>query len=270
MNLKSAIVLLLCVPLIPISIIAVQKFSKKLLAKYWEEYTTLSDSFLENLQGLTILKIYQDDAYKNDEMNKQAERFRKITMKVLTMQLNSVTLMDLIAFGGAAIGIIVAVTEFFNGSISFFGCFIIVMLSAEFFIPLRLLGSFFHIAMNGMAASDKIFKLLDRPEYSGADLEFNKGNSTIEMKNVCFAYVENRNVLDAINLTIKEKQLTAIVGESGCGKSTIADLLVGINKEYKDSIKIGNTDLSKTAERNIMNQVILVNFESYLFKGNNP
>ena len=103
---RSAILLLCCVPLIPMSIVAVQKFAKKLLANYWGEYTTLGDSFLENIQGLTTLKIYQADGWKHEEMNAQAERFRKITMKVLTMQLNSVTLMDLMAYGGAGLGII--------------------------------------------------------------------------------------------------------------------------------------------------------------------
>ena len=163
MDVRSALVLLLCVPLIPLSIIAVQKFAKKLLSKYWSSYTTLGDSFLENLQGLTTLKIYQADEWKQQEMNKEAENFRKITMKVLTMQLNSVSVMDLIAYGGAALGSIVAILGFQNGNLSLFQVICIVLLSSEFFIPLRLLGSFFHIAMNGIAASDKIFCILDQP-----------------------------------------------------------------------------------------------------------
>ena len=160
---RSSLVLLVCVPLIPLSIIAVQKFAKKLLSKYWTSYASLGDSFLENLQGLTTLKIYQADGYKHEEMNKEAETFRRITMKVLTMQLNSVSVMDLIAYGGAAIGSIVAMIAYRNGSISLFAVISIVLLSSEFFIPLRLLGSFFHIAMNGIAASAKIFRLLDIP-----------------------------------------------------------------------------------------------------------
>lgn len=111
-------IFLICVPLIPFSIIAVNKIAKRLLKKYWGAYTSLGDHFLDNLQGLTTLKIYQDDGYKNQEMNKDAEHFHKITMKVLTMQLNSVTLMDLIAYGGAAIGIIFALSEFAAGRIS--------------------------------------------------------------------------------------------------------------------------------------------------------
>lgn len=161
-DLKASLVLLVCVPLIPISIVAVQKFAKKLLNKYWGIYTELGDSFLENLQGLTTLKIYQSDEGKAEEMDEESQRFRRITMKVLTMQLNSTSVMDIIAYGGAAVGMIVTLSEFAKGSVSFGGALMIILLASEFFIPLRLLGSFFHIAMNGMAASDKIFALLDR------------------------------------------------------------------------------------------------------------
>ena len=154
-NLRSAVVLLVCVPLIPISIVAVQRIAKRLLSKYWDTYTSMGDSFLENIQGLTTLKIYRADGEKSAAMDVEAEKFRKITMRVLTMQLNSITIMDLIAYGGAAVGVIISINEFLRGNIGFAATFAIIMLSAEFFIPLRLLGSFFHIAMNGMAASDK-------------------------------------------------------------------------------------------------------------------
>ena len=139
-NFKSALVLLICVPLIPVSIIAVQKFAKKLLNKYWGIYTNLGDSFLENLQGLTTLKIYKADEKKSEKMDEEAETFRKVTMRVLTMQLNSISIMDLVAFGGAALGIIISISEFKRGNINFAGTFAIIMLSSEFFIPLRLLG----------------------------------------------------------------------------------------------------------------------------------
>ncbi len=163
-NVPSAIVLLICVPLIPIAIAAVQTWAKKLLSKYWGQYTALGDTFLENLQGLTTLKIYQADHFKNEEMNREAEEFRKITMKVLTMQLNSITIMDLVAYGGGALGVILAAAQFKAGNVSLSGCLLIILLSADFFIPMRQLGSFFHVAMNGMAASNKIFRLLDLPE----------------------------------------------------------------------------------------------------------
>ncbi len=158
-NFPSALVLLICVPLIPVTIVMIQRWAKKLLAKYWSQYTALGDTFLENLQGLTTTKIYQTDEFKHKEMNEQSERFRKITMKVLTMQLNSITIMDLIAYGGAALGVILAVIQFREGKVDLFGCIMIILLAADFFLPMRLLGSFFHIAMNGMAASDKIFRL---------------------------------------------------------------------------------------------------------------
>lgn len=160
-NVTSAVILLICVPLIPISIATVQTWAKKLLSKYWNQYTALGDTFLENLQGLTTLKIYQADEYKNSQMNEESEKFRKITMKVLTMQLNSISVMDFVAYGGAALGLIVSVLQFRSGHIDMAGCLLIILLSADFFIPMRQLGSFFHIAMNGMAASDKIFHFLD-------------------------------------------------------------------------------------------------------------
>ena len=159
-SITSAVVLLVCVPLIPVSIAAVQTWAKKLLSKYWGQYTALGDTFLENLQGLTTLKIYQADDFKNEEMNRESEKFRKITMKVLTMQLNSITIMDLIAYGGAALGVIMAATQFRAGKVTLAGSLLIILLAADFFIPMRQLGSFFHVAMNGMAASDKIFRLL--------------------------------------------------------------------------------------------------------------
>ncbi|MEA5011226.1 MAG: ABC transporter transmembrane domain-containing protein [Angelakisella sp.] len=120
-NFSSAIVLLICVPLIPLTIVAVQRWAKKLLAKYWGQYTALGDTFLENQQGLTTTKIYQADGFKHQEMNEQSEHFRRITMKVLTMQLNSITIMDLIAYGGAALGVILATTQFRAGHVNLAG-----------------------------------------------------------------------------------------------------------------------------------------------------
>ncbi len=264
-NFKSALVLLICVPLIPISIVAVQKIAKRLLNKYWDTYTSMGDSFLENIQGLTTLKIYEADGQKSDEMDVEAETFRKVTMRVLTMQLNSITIMDLIAYGGAAIGVIIAVNEFLKGNIGFAGTFAIIMLSAEFFIPLRLLGSFFHIAMNGMAASEKYFNVLDLDEPD-------RGTETIDSQSVVFhhvdfAYEEDRQILKDINLKIPAKQFIAFVGESGSGKSTIASLMMGINKGYKGSIRFGSKEIAHITEESIMKHVTLVNHNSYIFKG---
>lgn len=265
-NVPSAVVLLICVPLIPIAIAAVQTWAKKLLSKYWGQYTALGDTFLENLQGLTTLKIYQSDTYKNEEMNQEAEKFRKITMKVLTMQLNSITIMDFIAYGGAALGMILAATQFQSGHVDLQGCLLIILLSADFFIPMRQLGSFFHIAMNGMAASDKISALLDLPEPDQAKKDCQR-EGDIVCENVCFSYDGERQVLTDINLTIAKKGLTAIAGESGCGKSTIASILMGRSKNYKGSIKIGDTELRDISEESLLKHITYVSHQSYLFKG---
>ena len=265
-NVLSAVVLLVCVPLIPIAIALVQTWAKKLLSKYWGQYSALGDTFLENLQGLTTLKIYKSDKFKNDEMNIEAEKFRKITMKVLTMQLNSITIMDLIAYGGAAVGMILAVTQFACGNIDVSGCLFIILLSADFFIPMRQLGSFFHIAMNGMAASDKIFNLLDIDESSPATKEITD-NIDIECKSLCFSYDESREILHNVNVNFKQGSFTAIVGKSGCGKSTVASILTGKNKGFKGSVTIGNIPINEISESSLMKSITYIGHNSYIFKG---
>lgn len=264
-NVPSAVVLLVCVPLIPVAIAAVQTWAKKLLSKYWGQYTALGDTFLENLQGLTTLKIYRSDKFKNDEMNAEAEMFRKITMKVLTMQLNSITIMDLIAYGGAALGIIMSVTQFRAGNVDLAGCLLITLLSADFFIPMRQLGSFFHIAMNGMAASDKIFRLLDLPEAEKKTAECPDGDIVCEKLN--FSYDKERRILHGIDLKFPKGSFTSIVGESGCGKSTVAAILMGRNKEYCGSVKIGGTELREIEENSLMKRITYISHQSYIFKG---
>ena len=264
-NVPSAAALLICVPLIPIAIAAVQTWAKKLLSKYWGQYTTLGDTFLENLQDLTTLKIYQADEARNDRMNEEAEKFRRITMKVLTMQLNSITIMDLIAYGGAALGVIMAATQYRAGCVSLKGCIMIILLSADFFIPMRQLGSFFHIAMNGMAASDKIFRMLDMEEPAAAAAKCPNGN--ISCRKLRFAYAPDREILHGIDLDVPTGSFISIVGESGCGKSTIASILMGRNKGYAGSIKIGDTELSNISESSLMQTITYVSHKSYLFKG---
>lgn len=264
---KASLVLLICVPLIPLSIVAVQKFAKRLLKKYWGSYTELGDSFLENLQGLTTLKIYQSDERKAKEMDEEAEKFRRITMKVLTMQLNSISVMDLVAYGGAAIGMIVVVREYIDGSLGFAGAFAILLLAAEFFIPLRLLGSFFHIAMNGMAASDKIFRLLDMPERELGTEELSGEELDINFENISFSYEKERPILKDVSFHIPKGQFVSLVGESGCGKSTIASLILGRNRQYQGKILLGGMDLKNIKEKSLMVHITLVRHNSYLFKG---
>ena len=310
-SVPSAFVLLICVPLIPVSIAAVQTWAKKLLSKYWVQYTALGDTFLENLQGLTTLKIYRADGFKHEEMNREAEKFRRITMKVLTMQLNSITIMDMIAYGGAALGVIMAATQFRAGKVSLSGCLLIIFLSADFFIPMRQLGSFFHVAMNGMAASDKIFRLLDLPEREERT-ETVPEDCSIVCSGLCFSYRESgpsdadmtpqnmsrgssgtnlrrtdksssdgtmlgadegasvskeREVLHDVRMEFPKGGFISIVGESGCGKSTMAAILTGRNQGYGGSVKIGGVELSDIREEDLMKNITYVSHQSYLFKG---
>lgn len=280
-NVLSAVVLLICVPLIPVSIALVQTWAKKLLSKYWGQYTALGDTFLENLQGLTTLKVYSADAYKHEKMNEESEKFRKVTMKVLTMQLNSITIMDFIAYGGAALGMILALSQFGAGKVDLAGCLLIILLAADFFLPMRQLGSFFHIAMNGMAASDKIFKLLELPEPGNANAENvyvgeknvhtgvkkSYGDGDIVCKNLRYSYEKDREILHGIDVTFKRDNFTAIVGESGCGKSTLSAILMGRNKGYTGSVLIGDTELSDISEDSLMKNITYISHNSFLFKG---
>ncbi len=264
-SLCAAAALLVCVPLIPVAIALVQTWAKKLLSRYWGKYTALGDTFLENLQGLTTLKIYRADEQRHREMNEAAEDFRKITMKVLTMQLNSITIMDIIAYGGAALGMALAVSQLAAGSVSLAGALTIMLLSADFFLPMRQLGSFFHIAMNGMAASDKIFKLLDleTPKDGGKPVS----GVGVRLSDVRFSYDGEREILHGVSISCAEKGLTALVGESGSGKSTVAALLTGRAQGYTGSVMLGGTEICDLSETALAKAVTYVGFAAYLFKG---
>lgn len=269
MSLKIAVVLLLCVPLIPVSIVAVQKFAKKLLAKYWGSYTELGDSFLENLQGLTTLKIYQADERYAKKMDEEAEQFRRVTMRVLIMQLNSISIMDLVAYGGAGIGIILSVLELRAFHITLAECIFIILISAEFFLPLRLLGSFFHIAMNGNAAADKIFKLLDEPLPQCGENTKIEGDDIV-FSDVSFAYEPEKPVLKGISFTAEEGAFTALVGVSGCGKSTAASLMIGEGKEqdaFSGTITVGGVNIHEIVPDALYRKITRVRHDSYLFAG---
>ncbi len=266
-DLISSLVLLCCVPLIPISIIVVQKIAKKLLSKYWTIYANLGDSFLENLQGLTTLKIYQADEFKHQQMNKEAENFRKVTMKVLSMQLNSITVMDIVAYGGAAIGSIVALNNYASGSISLFGVISIILLSAEFFLPLRLLGSYFHIAMNGIAASEKIYRLLDYQATDGNKLILDNQKFSIVTKNLSYGYDTNNFVLHNIDIEFNEDGFYGIVGESGSGKSTLAKVIMGMEKDYEGSVLVQNIERNELQNQSFYENVVYIGHQPFLIKG---
>lgn len=333
-SIRAAVILLVFVPLIPISIVVVQKIAKRLLNRYWSMYASLGDSFLDNIQGLTTLKIYQSDQYAANKMDAESEHFRNVTMKVLTMQLNSTSVMDIMAYGGAAAGIIVSLSEYSKNSITLSGALTIILLAAEFFLPMRRLGSYFHIAMNGMAASDKIFNLLDLEEPAGGEEDFPEDADCITFDKVFFSYDKNTNdkktndkdssdrdignkddsnkddsnketgnkeaasfgkvpvtdtalspsdnpddigliniqkekgaVLKAVNMKIPKGSFTAIVGVSGSGKSTIASLLMGRQKNYQGSIKIGDKEISLIKENELFKNITLVSSGAILFKG---
>lgn len=267
MSLKVAVVLLICVPLIPVSIVAVQKFAKKMLSKYWGTYTELGDSFLESIQALTTLKIYQADERYAKKMDDEAEKFRKITMKVLIMQLNSVSIMDMIAYGGAALGIILTVLEWQAAGINLAQSIFIIMVSAEFFLPLRLLGSFFHIAMNGNAAADKIFKLLDCEEIQDTE-NVNWDMGDIVCENVSYTYPDKEDaVLRNVSFNIPQNELTAIVGESGCGKSTFVSLLMKERRDYTGKITIGGNELNEISGDMLRRHITRISHDAYIFYG---
>lgn len=265
---QAALVLLVCVPLIPLVIMAIQKIAKRTMTEYWDSYNTLSDSFLEDLQGLTTLKIYQADAMKADEMDEESERFRVVTMKVLKMQLNSIIIMDLVAYGGAAVGMGVGLVQFMAGSISFSGMLMIVLLAAEFFIPMRMLGSYFHIAMNGIAASDRMFDFLDLPEEErGSEVLEDGAPVDVAISDLGFSYDSETTVLSGVSMRFEPGTLNSIVGVSGGGKSTIAQVIMGRNRGYSGSVKVCGHELSELSEESLMKNLTLVATASYLFKG---
>lgn len=260
----TGIVLFAFVPLIPLAIMKVQKFAKKMLGKYWDAYANLGDSFLENLQGLTTLKLYSADQKRHEEMNKESENFRIVTMKVLSMQLNSVSIMDLVAYGASAIGSILAVIAYNNSNVNFGQSLAMIMLSSEFFLSMRTLGSYFHVAMNGVAASEKIFRLLELRERPDSEEEIVDEN--IFIRNLSFSYDGKSKVLDNISLEIPKGKLLSIVGESGCGKSTFSSIISGRRINYDGSFKYGFLELKDISQKNLFKNITSVSNNSYLFE----
>ncbi|MBO1872060.1 ABC transporter ATP-binding protein/permease [Lachnoanaerobaculum sp. Marseille-Q4761] len=266
-SMKSAVILLIAVPLIPIVIMLVMLVAKRLLSSYFDIYYGLGDSFLEKLHGMTTLKIYRADKAAADDMDRESEQFRKITMKVLMMQLNSTSVMDIVAYGGAAVGIISALTQFYRGEISLFGMLMILFLAAEFFLPMRILGSFFHIGMNGMKASDRIFAFIDLPEQKRGDKKIVDNNINISLENLSFSYEPTKEILKGINMNIPPKSFVSLVGVSGSGKSTIAGILMGRNPHYSGSLKINDDEHSELTSESIMKNFTMVGHSSWIFAG---
>ena len=260
-----AALLLVCVPVIPVSIMMVMRNAKKIGAEYWGSYVDLGGMFLEAVQGLTTLKVYQADRDWHERINAESERFRGATMRLLVMQLRSICVMDLVVYMGAALGIIVAALQLASGKIGFEAAFLIVFLSQEFFLPMRRLGSLFHTAMNGMAASRRMFGILDTPEPERGNVELD-GRGDIELSGVSYAYGD-RTVLDGADATIARGSFVALVGESGGGKSTLAGIIAGRKDAYRGNVRIGGVELRDATAASLMRAVTLVPTNGYLFAG---
>ena len=260
---RTALVLIACVPLIPVSIVAVSKYAKKIFAKYWGKYTSMGDKFLDSVQGLKELKIFQADAAQHVKINESAEEFRVITMKVLVMQLASTTIMDLVAYGGAGVGIALAICGAAFWGLNPIAALFLCLVSVEFFLPLRAFGSAFHVAMNGASAGKKIISLLNAPdpEWGTEDVD----GKEIKLENVTFSYDNKRDVLKNVNMTFPEKGMTAIVGESGCGKSTVVNMLVGAFRPQKGEVTVGGKQLEKLSRENWYSHLSAVSYNTYIF-----
>ena len=257
----TALTLFVCVPLIPAAIMAVQKVARRLLSKYWDAYANLGDSFLENLQGLTTLKVYGADAARHQAMNQEAEHFRRVTMKVLTMQLNSVTIMDFVAYGGTALGSILAARAFAMEQVSLGGAVAMILLASEFFLAMRALGSYFHVAMNGMAASERMFRFLDLPEPVSGGNPVAGGDFRAD--GLGFTYDGTKPALRDVGFTIPRGSFVSICGESGCGKSTLASLLSGTRQGYTGSLRLGDTELRDAEPDSLRRHITVVSSNSY-------
>ena len=260
---RVALVLLACVPLIPISIVAVSRYAKKIFAKYWGKYTSMGDSFLDSVQGLKELKIFTADAAQHEKMNANAEDFRKITMKVLVMQLASTTIMDMVAYGGAGLGIAFAVSGVVNRGLSPIAALFLVLVAVDFFLPLRAFGSAFHVAMNGASAGKKILSLLEQPDpVWGSEVP---NGTDLALQNVTFSYDGQRDVLKNVNMTFPKKGMTAIVGESGCGKSTVVNMLYGAFRPQKGTVLVGSKPLETLSRESYYSKLSVVSYNTYIF-----
>lgn len=260
---RVAVILLCCVPLIPVSIVAVSKYAKKIFAKYWGKYTSMGDAFLDSVQGLKELKIFKADAAQHEKMNESAEDFRKITMKVLVMQLASTTIMDLVAYGGAGLGIAMAILSVIRWGLAPVAALFLILVAVDFFLPLRAFGSAFHVAMNGASAGKKILTLLETPDPVWGTEEADGNN--IELKNVTFSYDGKRDVLKNIHMSFRDTGMTSIVGESGCGKSTVVNMLLGAYRPQSGSVSVGGKALESLTRESYYSRLAVVSYNTYIF-----
>jgi ABC-type transport system involved in cytochrome bd biosynthesis fused ATPase/permease subunit len=260
---RVALVLIACVPLIPMSIVAVSKWAKKIFAKYWGKYTSMGDKFLDSVQGLKELKIFKADQKQHEKMNESAEEFRKITMKVLVMQLASTTIMDLVAYGGAGLGVMLSILSVMYWGLSPVSALFLILVAVEFFLPLRSFGSAFHVAMNGASAGKKIISLLETPDPVWGEKEVT--GREIHLKDVTFSYDGKRDVLKEVNMTFPERGMTAIVGESGCGKSTVVNMLIGAHRPQSGVVTVGGVRLDELSRESYYSNLAVVSYNTYIF-----
>ncbi len=260
---RTALVLIACVPLIPLSIVAVSKYAKRVFAKYWGKYTSMGDKFLDSVQGLKELKIFQADEAQHAKINQSAEEFRVITMKVLVMQLASTTIMDLVAYGGAGVGIALAICGSAFWGLNPIAALFLCLVAVEFFLPLRAFGSAFHVAMNGVSAGKKIISLLEMPEAKWGDEDIE--DKTIRLENITFSYDGKRDVLRGVDMSFADKGMTGIVGESGCGKSTVVNMLIGAFRPQKGCVTIGGKRLENLSRENWYSHLAVVSYNTYIF-----
>lgn len=260
---RTSLVLLACVPLIPVSIVAVSKYAKKVFAKYWGKYTSMGDGFLDSVQGLKELKIFDADDARHKKMNENAEEFRKITMKVLVMQLASTTIMDLVAFGGAGAGIALSVVGLMNGWLQPAAALFLILVAVEFFLPLRSLGSAFHVAMNGASAGKKIIALLasEEPVWGESELKC----ARLALENVTFSYDGKRDALKNVTMNFPQRGMTAIVGRSGCGKSTVVNMLTGARRPDEGNVLAGGDDIKTLSRQSYYSHIASVSYNTYIF-----
>lgn len=305
-NMPTAVTLLVCAPLIVLIVGMVAMRAARVFKKYWGKYTDMGSVFLDNIQGLETLKTFDADAHAAKKMNEQAEQFRVMTMNVLQIQLRSLAAMDIVAYGGAAAGVGVAIWQYANGAaLPLAGVLLIALLSADFFIPLRQLGAFFHVAMNGMTSTKRIFALLDTPIPAHGMQEMPEFGASDNGVDVCFDDVSFRYAdvgadvaaavigagktgmskdddgsvvaLHGVSFTARRGQVTAIVGPSGSGKSTAVELLSGNLSGYEGCMWLlsGNAGNSSTQRyqindlsiESLTREIAIVAAQSHLFAG---
>lgn len=257
---EIALVYLVCVPLIPLSIILVSKWAKKIFNKYWDLYLSLGDDFLDNVKGMNELKIFMYDDKKAQDMKNSSKEFRIITMKVLTMQLASTTIMDIVSYGGAGLGIVLSLIAYQNG-LDLYSCIFMILVGSEFFLPMRALGSAFHISMNGATAGKRIMQLFNEKDKEYLD-ETLESIDKIELKDYFYKY-DQELILKNINMEF-EKGFYSIVGLSGSGKSTISKSLARI-LETRNTIFINDQEINKFSRESFYSQVAYISNNTYLF-----